>query len=192
MQITEASDNDLFQLFQQGNDLAFDMLYQRYWKLLLYKAVQKLNSQDDAEEIVQDTMMVLWERKNNIQIKGQFSTYVGAILKYKILERLATGKRNTAKNISYLQNVEQYSNTTEEWILFEDMKAIIEDAVNTLPAKCQLVFRMSREQGLKDKEIAEELQISQKTVESHMSKALKTLRNKLGRLSFSLLLFHYQ
>lgn len=63
MQKVDSSDNELYLLFQNGNEAAFDILYSRYWKILLYKALQKLDSEDDAEEIVQDTLMVLWERK---------------------------------------------------------------------------------------------------------------------------------
>lgn len=190
MQKVDSSDNELYLLFQNGNEAAFDILYSRYWKILLYKALQKLDSEDDAEEIVQDSLMVLWERKKDIQIKGQFSNYLSAILKYKILERLAKGKKSREENNKYSSGIKLHDNNTEEWILFEDMKSVLETAINELPEKCQLVFRMSREKGFSDKDIANELGISQKTVESHITKALKTLRSKLGRLSFLLFLFY--
>lgn len=190
MQKVDSSDNELYICFQNGNETAFDILYNRYWKILLYKALQKLESEDDAEEVVQDTLMVLWERRKDIHIKGQFRNYLSAILKYKILERLAKGKKNKEENNRYSSGLKLDANTTEEWVLFEDMKSVLETAISELPEKCQLVFRMSREKGFSDKEIAKELGLSQKTVESHITKALKTLRSKLGRLSFLLFLFY--
>lgn len=184
------SDDDLYSLFGQGEDEAFDILYQRYWKRLLYKALSKLQVEADAEEVVQDTLLDIWKGKGRLPIRNSFSTYIGAILRYKIMHRLAAGKKNAYQPIGDLLTTETPDDSTQQWLDFADLQSEIEAAINELPEKCQLVFRMSREDGLNDRQIAAHLQVSRKTVEAHITKALKLLRAKLGKLSFLVFLFH--
>ncbi|MND73579.1 RNA polymerase sigma factor [compost metagenome] len=77
--------------------------------------------------------------------------------------------------------------STQQWLEFLDLKEILEQTITELPEKCQLVFRMSRDLHLSQKEIAAQLDISEKTVEAHLGKAIKTLRNKLNRFLILLL-----
>lgn len=181
---------DLFQLVSKDDEKAYRTLYDRYWNKLLVQAMLKLRVEEEAEEILQDIFLNLWRRRKTIHIKNTFHTYIASIVKYEILRQLAKQK---AKNIlegkvSALYAVED--NTTQDWLDFEDLRDQIEASVCSLPEKCQLVFRLSREQGFTEKEIAGALHISPKTVEAHISKALKTLRSSLTELSsvfFSLL-----
>ena len=74
------------------------------------------------------------------------------------------------------------SNSTEDWLEFEELKSRLELLVSNLPEKCRLVYKMSRENGMSQKQIAEEFCISEKTVEAHIGKALKVLRTGLGQI----------
>jgi len=186
----ELSDNDLYSLFGQGKDEAFNVLYQRYWKRLLYKAMLKLQVEADAEEVVQDTLLDIWKSKGRLPIRNSFATYISAILRYKIMGRLAAGKKQAFLPVDGLSVPETPDYSMQQWLDFADLQSEIETAINALPEKCQLVFRMSREDGLNDKQIAAHLHVSRKTVEAHITKALKLLRVKLGRLSFLIFLFN--
>jgi RNA polymerase sigma-70 factor (family 1) len=177
------SDMDLFQLVAKDDERAYRTLYDRYWNKLLVQAMLKLRVEEEVEEILQDIFLNLWRRRKTIQIKNTFHTYIASIVKYEIFRQLAKQK---AKNIlegkvSALTTVED--NTTQDWLDFDDLRDQIEASVCALPEKCQLVFRLSREKGLTEKEIAGALHISPKTVEAHISKALKTLRSSLAELS---------
>lgn len=183
------SDDELYNLFGQGDDEAFDMLYQRYWKRLLYKALLKLQVEADAEEVVQDTLLDIWKSRGRLPIRNSFAAYIGAILRYKIMGRLAAGKKQACQPVGDLSTVETPDHSTQQWLDFAELQTEIETAISELPEKCQLVFRMSREDGLNDRQIAADLHVSQKTVEAHITKALKLLRVKLGRLSFMIILF---
>lgn len=182
------SDDELYSLFGQGEDGAFDVLYQRYWKRLLYKALLKLQVEADAEEVVQDTLLAIWKSKGQLPIRNSFAAYIGAMLRYQIMGRLAANKKHAFLPVDNLSEPSDHS--MQQWLDFADLQTEIETAIRELPEKCQLVFRMSREDGLNDRQIAEHLHVSQKTVEAHITKALKRLRIKLGKLSFLIFLFH--
>ncbi|PSL47828.1 RNA polymerase sigma-70 factor (ECF subfamily) [Chitinophaga niastensis] len=174
----QLTDDELVHLLIQDNEPAFRQLYTRYWKKLLIKAYTQLQSHADAEELVQDVFVSIWHRRHTIQLKYSFHTYISAITRYKIYERIAAN--NKAPHIETAEHCMVVDNTTQQWLDFSALKSHIEDAVGTLPEKCQLVFRLSREQGLTEKQIAQTLGISHKTVESHMRKALRVLRGAVG------------
>jgi RNA polymerase sigma-70 factor (family 1) len=175
------SDNELLALLKQDNEEAFTLLYNRYWKKMLYKALVKLQSDTDAEEVVQDAFIDIWNSRHRLTIQHSFPTYMAAIVRYKVMAKMAANKRLIHHAVEDLHQLYIVDNSTQQWLNFEDLKAEIEASVKALPEKCQLVFRLSRDTGLSDKQIAEELDLSQKTVEAHISKAIKTLRTSLGQ-----------
>lgn len=161
---------------------AFTELYNRYWKRLLTQALYKLGSEEAAEEVLQDVFMNLWRRRQTLQIRHSFHTYIASSVKYEILSRLSKQKAK----IEFEQRAQKLyavrSNDTEQQLDYELTRQQLEETVKTLPEKCQLVYRLSREAGMSEKQIAEELKIAPKTVEAHITKALKTIRGSLQSL----------
>jgi RNA polymerase sigma-70 factor (family 1) len=178
------NDNELLLLIAKDDEQAFRILYDRYWKKLLVQALLKLQSPAEAEEIVQTIFINLWRRRHTIQVKYSLHTYVASMLKYEILRQLALNKKEEhfRKNVSALHVAEDHS--TRNWLDYEQLREEIEKTVQLLPEKCQLVFRLSREAGLTEKQIAESLNIAPKTVQAHMGKALKQLRTSLQQLFY--------
>ncbi|MCZ4244176.1 RNA polymerase sigma-70 factor [Pedobacter punctiformis] len=175
------SDNELYALMVQDNEEAFTFLYHRYWKRLLYKAAFKLQSDVDAEEVVQDVFVDLWKSRKRIEIQHSFHTYVAAILRYKIMAKMAANKKCLHKTVEDIYQLAVSDHSTEQWLAFSDLQEEIEAAVKALPDKCQLIFRMSREKGLSDKQIAQDLDLSPKTVEAHITRAIKFLRISINQ-----------
>lgn len=173
------NDNELYDCLTQDNEEALTILYNRYWKRMIYKAALKLDSDTDAEEVVQDTFMDIWNSRHRIKIQYSFQTYIAAIVKYKVMAKLAANKKIPYEATDNVYQLQVPDHSTQQWLQFSDLQTEIESVVQMLPEKCQIVFRMSREDGLSDRKIAEELNISQKTVEAHISKALKYLRNTI-------------
>lgn len=175
------TDEELVMLLKEDNEQVFRVLYDRYWKRMLVKAYAQLGSHADAEEVVQDAFISLWKRRHKIQLKYSFHTYIASVVRYEVMARIA--KNKTHGHISISEELEEATpdDATRQWLDFDDLSRQLEDAVQTLPEKCQLVFRLSREQGLTEKQIAENLDISPKTVEAHMTKALKSLRSAIGQ-----------
>lgn len=176
----ELSDADLVFLLAEDNYEAFSTLYSRYWKRMLVKAFTQLKSHADAEEVVQDSFINLWRRRKTLQLKHTFHTYIAAVVRYEVMTKIAGNK----KNFIFIEDAKPAAmedDSTQQWLAFSDLQQEIETAIQSLPDKCRLVFRMSRDKGMTEKQISAELNISQKTVEAHMSKALKNLRLKLNR-----------
>ena len=169
---------------KKGDEEAFKMLYDRYWKKLLLHAFVKLQSKEEAEELVQTIFLNLWRRRHSIELKYSFHTYVAAMLKYEILRHLAMKKKEKQQKANAPKMYVVEDNSTCQWLDYEQLRDEIEREIQLLPEKCQLVFRLSREEGLTEKQIAKSLRIAPKTVQAHMTKALKQLRTSLQQLFY--------
>lgn len=173
------SDEELLLMITENDEQAFRKLYERYWKKMLVKAYTILKSHDLAEEVVQDAFINIWKRRHTLVLKNSFHTYISAVVKYEVMSKVA--KRSTQP--LYIEDITFFptqDHSTQQWLDFDDLFTQMEHVIDTLPDKCQLVFRLSREEGLTARQISETLLISPKTVEAHISRALKTLRVSLS------------
>jgi RNA polymerase sigma-70 factor (family 1) len=184
------SDNELIQLLKSDDELALSELYLRYWDKLLVVAGNRIDDYALAEEAVQDVFISLWKRRHTIELTHALSTYLAVAIKYRVI-------RQQQNQFRYIHKLEASANDTEEsfapsadeHLLEKEILQRIEASVLQLPEKCRIVFRMSREDGKTYRQIATELEISEKTVEQHMSKAIKHLRSDLTTLSPAILLW---
>lgn len=178
----EATDEDLFVWLKEDDERAFNNLFERYWDRLLETAFYKLQSQTEAEEVVQQIFLDIWRNREVTQLKYSFRTYISAALRYSIYAAIAQRKKGNQISIDSLETDSFIDDSTREWLTFNDVRDKLELLMSQLPEKCELVFRMSREEGKSVKEIAEELDISTKTVEAHITKALKVLKSGINQL----------
>lgn len=182
-------DKQLLACLKADDESAYVELYNRYWQKLFSIAANKLNNLAEAEELVQDIFLNIWNRRAELEIRSAVSSYLAVCVKYNVINVLA--KRN--KQYRYVryatQNTPEGDHSTENWLQFEELKERLAKLVAGLPEKCRLIFRLSREQGLSQKEISARLNISEKTVESHLTKALRTLRLSLEQFILLLLAF---
>ncbi|MDT3405335.1 RNA polymerase sigma factor [Mucilaginibacter terrae] len=178
----EATDEDLFLWLKEDDERAFNNLFERYWDRLLETAFYKLQSQTEAEEVVQQIFLDIWRNRAVTQLKYTFRTYISAALRYSIYAAIAQRKKNNQVSIDSLETDDFIDDSTREWLTFNDVRDKLELLVSQLPEKCELVFRMSREDGKSVKDIAEELNISTKTVEAHITKALKVIKSGINQL----------
>jgi RNA polymerase sigma-70 factor (ECF subfamily) len=182
------SDEQLVVLLRNDDDEAFVEIYNRYWDKLLAIGYNHARNKEIAEEIVQDVLMSLWSRRNSMEV-DRLAAYLATAVKFAVFKVLAKESRRKALLAGQLP--EKETSPDEAVIEAKFLKEYLDGVVASLPEKCRLVFTYSREHQLSTKEIADALQLSHKTVESHLTKALKTIRHYLGNHRFFTLLFSF-
>jgi RNA polymerase sigma-70 factor (ECF subfamily) len=171
-------ENILFEKTRADDEKAFEALFRLYYPHLCLYATQVLKNPSAAEEIVQELFVRLWEKRKETQIDTSVKNYLFRAVKNHCLNYI---KHNKIKN-EYSQKVLAVSNpedTSENIEAQDELFQKIEESIAALPEKRQEIFRLSRQEGLKYREIAEKMNISIKTVETQMGLAIKTLREKL-------------
>ncbi len=165
---------------KNGDEKAFELLFHKFYGHLCVYAAKIINDETSAEEIVQDLFVKIWEKREQLSIETSLKNYLFRSVKNLCLNFI---QHNKTKN-NYTQNVlsETESNFSDDDNYPEiDLALKIEESINSLPEKRKEIFRLSRQEGLKYHEIAEKLNISIKTVETQMSLAIKSLREKLKK-----------
>ena len=176
------SDEELSVLLFKGNNAAFEEIFNRYWSVLYSAAYKRLKNHEGAEEIVQDLFTLLWSKRESIQIHTSLLGYLFTATRYMVLNHIQ--KNAVRQNYKEtLQLLKTYDNSTEDTIFLNDLNRNIEKEVNHLPPKCRSVFELSRKEHKTNREIAEVLGISEKTVEGHLTKAIRQLKVSLGDLN---------
>ncbi|WP_252940007.1 RNA polymerase sigma-70 factor [Roseivirga pacifica] len=170
----------LLEAFIKGDEQAFSQLFQMYYDDACRYIIRIIRDQDTAEEIAQATFVNLWEKRDLIKADVSFKSYLfrsvyNTALNYlKHQKVVATYVSRKQENIDVAKK--SYVSHQPDF----ELQKRIDDALESLPPQCQRVFRLSREDGMKYHEIADELGISKKTVEVHMGKALRILRDHLS------------
>ena len=181
-----ATDLDLIYSLQTGSRAAFTEIYNRYWDKLFSIAGHKLDRLEDAEEVVQDIFISLWNRREQLEITTTLNAYLAVSVKYRVIKVL-TKQFHQKKYADQLAAQKVVDHSTEQWLEFMEMKGRLEKLVLELPEKCQLVYRMSREDGNSQKQIAAALNISEKTVEAHLAKAVQRIKTRINMYLMTLL-----
>jgi len=122
--------------------------------------------------------------RETILIRETLQQYLAAAIKYEVIDRLRKQLRRRQLFNRVEQGATVSNDPTGEFLREKELIAELETTIRSLPEKCQIVFRLSREQGYSHRDIAQKLELSENTVESHMRRALHTLRNRFLRLLF--------
>ncbi|MDN5288007.1 MAG: polymerase subunit sigma-70 [Mucilaginibacter sp.] len=185
------TDFELFDLLKADDREAFAEIYNRYKFILHNHAYKKLGNREEAKDLVQDVFSNLWTKRSVINLHSTLSGYLYTSLKNDILNLFA---HQEVKD-KYIVSMEVFSRTgavlTDYRIREKQFSELIENEILALPTKMRKVFELSRKSHLNHKDIAEQLDISEKTVDRQISNALKILRTKLGLLGFLIFLIKY-
>ncbi|CAN5911035.1 RNA polymerase sigma-70 factor [soil metagenome] len=159
-----------------GDEAAFRAIFDRYRDRLFTYCLKFTKSREAAEEIVQDVFMKIWENRLSIDPDLSFNAYL-----YQITKNLAFNfLKKAAGEISFKQSVlgylENAHNQSEDDCIYQDYEQLAESAISLLPPKRQMIFQMSRQEGMSHEAIAASLGISKNTVKVQIVKASKTLR----------------
>lgn len=168
-------DEALVRALAGGDEPAFAEIYERYWGPLHAHARRKLRCAHEAEEVVQDVFVALWDKRHTAAIE-QLNAYLFSALKYRIIDRVRAQLVRRAHAAAEPQRPPAPDRGTEEAVAAADLSAALAASVNRLPGHAQQVFRLSRLEHRSVPEIAAHLRVSPKTVEYHLGRSLKLLR----------------
>jgi RNA polymerase sigma-70 factor (ECF subfamily) len=173
------TDQNLAALLQQGDEYAYTEIFERY-KVLLYKhAYRLLGDEDEANDIISDLFLSLWQKREGLNLHVSLSSYLYGSVRNRIFD-LMTHQKVIARYLdSIRQFIAQGHHETDEFIRAKELAAIIEREIATLPPKMRKVFELSRSGEFSYKEIGEMLNITEGTVKQQVHNAVKTLRLKI-------------
>jgi len=174
---------------KKGDKKALDEIYVMYYNMIFRFAVSYLKDEDDAMDIVQETFIKLWESRKKLKNNTQLKSLLFTVTKNAILS-LFRKNSTESKYLAYLSDklVVNSSGTTEQTD-FHFLQVQYEKLIPQLPPKRRKIYLLSRKEGLKNKEIAKEKGISEKTVENQISKSLAFFKENLDRVGLLSTLF---
>jgi RNA polymerase sigma-70 factor, ECF subfamily len=183
-------DRNLFLLIKQSDKKSFEILFRIYYAPLCSFSHKYVKDKDDCEEIVQGFFLKLWDKREELDINLSVKNYLFSSIRNRCLNYIKHEKIKLEYQSDMMKNPDGQIDTTN-FIMEVDLIDRIDQSIAALPARRREIFVLSREHGLKYREIADQLGISIKTVETQMGQALKELREKLKdyqRLLISFLL----
>ena len=155
------------------------MLFRTYYQPLCNYAYTFVQDRDEAEEIVQSTFLNVWEKRDNLSIHTGVKPYLYAMVRNASLNVLKHEKIKQQHVTMEMAVAERSVESVTRTVMASELETKIYKAMDKLPEQCRLVFKLSRFEELKYAEIAEQLNISIKTVENQMGKAMKIMRDQL-------------
>ena len=170
-------------VLREGDYVAYRELFTRYYYPLCTYAMRVVAGREVAEEVVADVFVKLWKNREQIEVHTSFEAYMYRAVRNQSLDYLKLKlhrvyERETLESIQWNPAYADHHSPADEMV-FNEFYDRVEGHISDLPRQCQIIFRLSREQGLRYREIADQLKISVKTVETQMGRALKVLRERV-------------
>jgi len=174
-------DGPLIEKLKNGDASSFEVIYKSHYRRIFHFALQYLHDEEVCSNIIQDVFSSLWDNREKFTIESNLNAWLFTVTKNKCLKYLREYK-SEQKHLGSLGEQrlsiihDALNNLDTSPMAFQEIEKIIQQTLQSLPSKCRIAFEMSRFEEKKYSEIADEMQISQKTVETHISSALKIFR----------------
>jgi RNA polymerase sigma-70 factor (ECF subfamily) len=174
---------------KKGDIGSFDKLFAEYSEKLFLFAIGYLKKQEDAEGLVQEVFIKVWEKRHQLRLDLSFKSFLFTIAYNAIVDHFRKWSKEEQCLEYFRKTPDLYYNDPEKEMVYSDLEELALKTIERLSPKRKLIYRLSRQEKLTNKEIAERLKISIKTVEYNISQALKFLKEHLGKELLSSLLF---
>lgn len=165
----------LLEKLRQGDAEAFERIFRLHWHRLYVLAKTKVQSHDEAEEIIQHIFSSLWEKRETLLITN-LTFYLNTAVRNHVINLVRNRITQEKYWMYYKTFIPAHRNVTHEEVAFGDLNNAVEEAVNRLPEKSRKVFKLSRIEGRSNAEIADLLHLSEKAIEYHLTQSLRKLR----------------
>lgn len=188
----ELSNGEFFilQRMIDGDEKAFKYFFDTYYDDLCNFVNSYLRDEPLSEDIVQNIFVYLWEKKDSLPFNCSIKSYLYTASKNKSLNHLRDVQNKNKIMAEFFAQPDIFSNEkADQFLEFEELKSIISNAIEVLPQKCKTIYKLSRDDGLTNKEIAESLGITVKTVENQMTIAIRKIKDFLQPYQDHLFIF---
>ncbi|WP_202701787.1 RNA polymerase sigma-70 factor [Flavobacterium sp. UGB4466] len=188
---------NLFESFKEGDETAFTYFYDKYFRRIQSFSIQFIYDKDEAENLAQEAFLNLWQNRKDIESLNGIPSYLYTYAKSKCLNMIRHNKvKDKFKNDLLNQkerelDVEILNSVQFDTLELTELERLIQESISDLPPKTRAVFIKKRFENKKNVEIAEEMQVTLKAVEAHMTKALKILKTKLSDYLFLIFILIY-
>jgi len=184
-------DQKTIKRFKEGYPEAFDTIYHTYSKKMFHFALGLVKDREVSKDLVQEVFICLWEKRDQVRVDLNFDNYVFTIA-YNTIRKYFRRKSIENKAISHLLiESQEIMESADGTMIFNELFDLARKSVESLPPRRKAVYKLRKQEGLKIKEIANKLNISPRTAENHLAKALKYLKEELSGISFIALLFYF-
>ncbi|WP_432711808.1 RNA polymerase sigma factor [Pedobacter sp.] len=185
-------DKDLIALCKKGDPLAFKQIYEQYWQLLYIAAFKVLKDEDEAKDVVQEVFISFIDRAGLFEIQTSIAGYLYTAVRYKVLDFISRKKIRENHVASITTFLEENTYRADHHVIEKETIAEIEREIQFLPTKMRQIFELSRKEHLTYKEIADRLNLSDKTVKKQINNALKILKPKLNAYNMIYVLIYFK
>ncbi|HEY9007862.1 RNA polymerase sigma factor [Ohtaekwangia sp.] len=177
--ITFNDEAEALSSLQRGNAKAFEYLFERYHARLFIYCFRLVKSKDQADEIVQETFIKVWNARERFDPQYSFQAFLFKIAFNSVLDFQRKVARDAVMQKEISARIQQSHNRTEDELIYKDLELLSKQAIEQMPEQQRLVFELSREKGMSHEEIATTLGISSNTVKVHIFNSLKHIRSYL-------------
>ncbi|TCC93158.1 RNA polymerase sigma factor [Pedobacter hiemivivus] len=181
------NDVELLHLLKQGDNVAFDKIYNLYSQKIYHNILRVVKQSDLAEEILQEVFLKIWDKRLSINIESSFKSYIFKIAHNLVMDlfRRAAFDRNLINRLAIESN-SSFDNSTEDIIDFKDTQKLIDEAIELLPPQRKNVYLLCKIEGKTYQEVSELLNISTSTVSDHIVKATKLIKHHIKDIHYSI------
>lgn len=177
--------------YKKGDAAAFDVIFDCYSDKIYWIAFGILKDEDVAKDIVQDVFVKLWMKRDKVNPELTFDNYIFTITYNTIRSAIKKHLIRSQAIALLLKEGPEVINDTDADLVYSDLYELASSAIERLPPKRKTVYKLSKQEGMKIKEIAASMNISTRTAENHLALALKFLKEELSKYSLASLMFFY-
>ncbi len=190
---SEVSDNELVNRLGNADEEAFSLIYQKHWEDLFVSAARTLRDEEAAADVVQDVFVALWNRRNELNITGDLAAYLHTSVRYKCINYIEKNITRKDYLTRLAETIETYhTESITENLQLKELQETLHEVVNQMPPRMQEVYRLSRDEYLSHKEIAQMLNISSETVKKHIQHAMDFIKASMMSQTVAITFIFYR
>lgn len=174
------TDNILLKQMSDGSEQAFSAIYRKYWKRLYVLAHNRLKDPKQSQDLVQDIFVRLWERRETLEIEN-LNAYLYSAIRYGVFKYIAANKI-TDDFYNLAEALSPKASSADNRIISHELMSAFNKLVDEMPVQRKKIFKMRYEENMKTRVIAEQLAISQKTVQNQLLSSYQTIRTLLAEI----------